>query len=74
MIARLEIYSDADGQYRWRRRAANTQITAQGEAHRFKFAAKRAARKNFPGMPVVDLTTIPRHRRRGVQKLNIFRG
>lgn len=69
MVTRIEIYIDADLQYRWRRRAANSQITAQGESHRFKFAAKRAARKQFPGVPIVDLSKIPR---RGVQKLNIF--
>ena len=58
MITRIEIYQDPDLQYRWRRRAANTQITAQGESHRFKFAAKRAARKQFPDLPIVDLTKV----------------
>lgn len=56
MIAHIEIYRDPDLQYRWRRRAANGEITAQGQAHRFKFAAKRAARKQFPGLPIVDKT------------------
>lgn len=64
MVARIEIYRDPAQQYRWRRRAANSQVTAQGESHRFKFAAKRAARKQFPDLPVVDLT---RHR-------DVFRG
>lgn len=67
MVTRIEIYRGEDLQYRWRRRAANSQVTAQGESHRFKWNAKRAARKQFPDLPVVDLT-------RGVQKLNIFRG
>lgn len=56
MIAHIEIYQDPDLQYRWRRRAPNGEITAQGEAHRFKFAAKRAARKQFPGLSIVDKT------------------
>ena len=56
MVTRIEIYRDPDMQYRWRRRAANSQVTAQGESHRFKFAAKRAARKQFPDLPVVDLS------------------
>ena len=56
MIAHIEIYRDVDLQYRWRRVAANGQTTAQGESHRFKFAAKRAARKQFPGLPIVDQT------------------
>ncbi len=70
MMTRIEIFVDAAGEYRWRRRSANTQVTSQGEGHRFKFAAKRAARKQFPYLPVVDLTK----RRRRVQKLNTPRG
>lgn len=56
MTFRIEIYVDMVGQYRWRRRAANGEITSQGEPHRRKWNAKRAARKQFPGVPIVDLT------------------
>lgn len=56
MIAHIEVYRDPELQYRWRRCAANGEITAQGESHRFKWNAKRAARKQFPDLLVVDMT------------------
>jgi uncharacterized protein YegP (UPF0339 family) len=52
----IEIYRGTDGRYRWHRKAPNGQVTAQGQAHTFKWNAKRAARKLFPYDPVVDLT------------------
>lgn len=52
----IEIYHDESNKYRWRRRSANGQVTAQGQSHTFKFNAKRAATKQFPLDPVVDLT------------------
>lgn len=53
---RIEVYRAENSEYRWRRRADNGEITAQGQAHRRKWNAKRAARKMFPFDPVVDLT------------------
>lgn len=53
---RIEVYKDTSGEYRWRRRAMNGAITAEGESHRRKWNAKRAARKAFPNDSVVDLT------------------
>jgi uncharacterized protein YegP (UPF0339 family) len=52
----IEIFRSDDGKYRWHRRSANGQVTSQGQAHRRKWSAKRAARKQFPFDPVVDLT------------------
>ena len=51
----IEIFRGADHQYRWHRRV-NGRVTAQGESHRRKWNAKRAARKQFPDDVVVDLT------------------
>lgn len=53
---RIEVYRGADGRYRWHRKATNGAVTAQGQAHTFKWNAKRAARKLFPNDLVVDLT------------------
>lgn len=53
---RIEVYRDASGEYRWRRRSFNGAITAEGESHKRKWNAKRAAHKLFPGDQVVDLT------------------
>jgi uncharacterized protein YegP (UPF0339 family) len=53
---RIEVYRREDGQFGWRRRADNGNITAEGEAHTRKWNAKRAARKQFPSDPVYDLT------------------
>jgi uncharacterized protein YegP (UPF0339 family) len=53
---KIEIYRDVNGQYRWHRRAFNGAVTAQGESHKRKWNAKRAARRQFPNDPIVDLT------------------
>ena len=52
----IEVFKDVGGQYRWRRRSPNGQVTAEGESHRRKWNAKRAAHKVFPSELVVDLT------------------
>lgn len=41
--ARFEIYEDGAGEWRWRLKAANGEIIAQGEGHPNKFNARRAA-------------------------------
>lgn len=53
---KVEIYKDDNGKYRWRRRAFNGEITMQGQAHKRKWNAKRAARKYFPNDTIHDLT------------------
>lgn len=53
---RLEIYRTENGEFAWRRKADNGEITSIGESSRRKWNAKRAARKQFPNDPVVDLT------------------
>lgn len=52
----IEVFRGGDGQFRWHRKSANGLITSQGESHRRKWNAKRAARKQFPNDIVVDLT------------------
>lgn len=53
---RIELYRDTNGEFRWRRRAFNGNITAVGESHRRKWNAKRAARRQFPEDLIQDLT------------------
>lgn len=54
-IPRIEVYRDALGKWRWHVRAGNGKITEQGQAHSFKWNAKRAARKANPLLPVVTV-------------------
>lgn len=42
MAAKVEIYPDAPGEYRWRLKARNGRIVCQGESHPTYAAAKRA--------------------------------
>lgn len=53
---KIEVYRDNSGQYRWHRRSPSGVVTAQGEGHRRKWNAKRAAHKLFPEDQVIDLT------------------
>lgn len=52
---KVEIFKGA-GRQPWyvRLRGANGQVLATSEGYFSKFNAKRAARKNFPGLPVVE--------------------
>ena len=52
----IEIIRGDDGKYRWHRLGTNSRITAQGQAHRRKWNAKRAAHKQFPFDTIVDRT------------------
>lgn len=52
----IEVYQWANGEYGWRRRSPNGNITAEGESSKRKWNAKRNARKQFPFDTVVDLT------------------
>ena len=51
---RVEVYRAPDG-YRWRAVAGNGEIVAQGEAHRRRWNARRAARAVFPDWPLVTV-------------------
>lgn len=53
MDEHIEIYRDDDYKWRWRHRGANGRVMDQGQSHRRKWNAKRAARRNHPGLPVV---------------------
>lgn len=53
---KIELYQDTNGEYRWRRRSFNGNITAEGESHKRKWNAKRAARRQFPDDLIQDLT------------------
>lgn len=44
MSPRFEVYQDKRGGWRWRLKAANNRIIAQGEAHTRKRDADRAVR------------------------------
>jgi len=48
----IETYQDAEGQFRWRAKAKNGEIVAQGESHTRRRDAKRAAQDVFPGIPI----------------------
>jgi uncharacterized protein YegP (UPF0339 family) len=43
--AHVEVYRDADGQFRWRLVGSNTRILCEGESHPTKYNAKRAVRR-----------------------------
>jgi hypothetical protein len=48
---RLEVYAADDG-WRWRLKAGNGEIVATGEAHTREQDAERAARTQFPDLPL----------------------
>lgn len=56
-IDRIEIYESTDG-YRWRAKAGNNEILAEGEAYESRSNAHRAVSEIYPDIPedmVVDL-------------------
>ncbi len=58
-MGKFEIYKDAAGQYRWRLKAANGEIIAQGESYYTQTGCQGgidSVRKYAPTAPVVDLT------------------
>ena len=58
-MGKFEIYKDPQGKYRWRLRAPNGEIIAQGEAYETKQGCKDgidAVKKYAPTAPVIDLT------------------
>ena len=52
MPRRIEVYRDRAGGWRFRVRAANSQIVAVGEAYTRAWSAERGARRQFPGVEV----------------------
>lgn len=54
---RVETYDRRDGDFGWRRISVNGNITATGgEGYTTKAGAEKAARRENPGIPVVDKT------------------
>lgn len=51
---RVELFQRADRQWSWRVRAANGRIVhTAGEGFTRRWSARRAARRNHPGHPIV---------------------
>lgn len=51
---RVEVYRDSAGEWRWRRIAANGNITGDsGQGYSRRWSARRAARRANPGTRVV---------------------
>lgn len=60
MPAKFEVYKDASGKFRFRLRAANNEIVAQGEAYTTKAACMNgveSVKKNAATATVDDQTT-----------------
>lgn len=52
----VQVYRDALGEWRWRRRAGNYRVVAASEqGHKWRWYAIRKARKQNPGVDVVVL-------------------
>ena len=54
---RIELYPSSDG-WRWRWKAGNNEIIAQGESHPSEDGARRAAervRENSPEVPIYEV-------------------
>ncbi len=61
-MGKFEIYKDQGGQFRWRLRAVNNEIIAQGEAYVTKQGCLdgiNAVKRLAPTATVVDLTAPP---------------
>lgn len=51
----IEVYEDSGGQFRWRKVAANGKRTSNpGEGYSRRWNAKRAARREHPGVEIRD--------------------
>jgi uncharacterized protein YegP (UPF0339 family) len=58
-VGEFEMYKDSAGQFRWRLRAPNGEIIAQGEGYASKQGCQSgidAVKKYAPGAPVSDQT------------------
>lgn len=52
-VAKIRIYVDDSGEWRWQAKAGNGEIVATGESHTRPADAVRAARAAFPDVVVV---------------------
>lgn len=58
-MAKFEIYKDSQGEFRWRLRAANGEVIANGEGYTSKAGCKNgieSVRENAPVAEVEDQT------------------
>lgn len=54
-VERVEIYEDEAGEFRWRRKAANNEITAtSGEGYVHHAEALIAAERENPNLPIQE--------------------
>lgn len=51
----VEIYEDDGGGYRFRKRGANGGITSWGESYTQRSDARRAAEKEYPEVPIINV-------------------
>lgn len=51
----VQIYRGSDGQHYLRLVSPNGQVLAQSEGYHTRWNARRAARKNFAGLRIVEL-------------------
>lgn len=51
----IEVYEDQTDRFRWRAKAGNGEIVAQGESHGSRHDAERAALGVFPSATVVHV-------------------
>ena len=59
MAAKFEVYKDKKGEFRFRMRAANGQVIAQGESYKSKAGCLngiKSIKKNAPKAKIVDTT------------------
>ena len=54
-VPKVEIDIDSGGEYYWRKVAANGEIVTTGESHPHKSDAKKAAKRENPGLPIVEV-------------------
>lgn len=58
----VQVFVDIDNRWRWRSKAGNHRTTSTsgedfGKGARGRWRAKRAARKQYPDLPLIVLTT-----------------
>lgn len=54
---RVELYRDPSGRFRWRRRAGNNRtVGASEQSFRYRWYARRDAKRDNPGVEIIDLT------------------
>ena len=56
----VEVYRDDVGEWRWRRRAANGEVIAQGEGYARRIDALATVADLFPSVPILEIDTEPK--------------